>query len=186
MTIIPIHCIHCGHPLPDHVGHQKCGQCNQWNYRNPIPVVALVLRSWEPRCLALHDHAGVLVIRRGIEPCKGQWSFPGGFIDYGESWQQAACRETQEEVGVSLDPQHLTLLDVVTTPSNRMVFFVGNTGRILTSQDAWTSHDLTKDHNDNGEQEILAIDLYHAEDQATQTLCFYSHDTFWKKMEFRP
>jgi ADP-ribose pyrophosphatase YjhB (NUDIX family) len=52
----------------------------------------------------------VLLTRRSINPGKGLWTFPGGFVDFGESVADAARRETLEETGLSVE---LTgLLDV--------------------------------------------------------------------------
>lgn len=52
----------------------------------------------------------VLVIRRGKEPFKGQWSIPGGGLDYGERLTEAVTREVREETGVEI--RLLGLLDV--------------------------------------------------------------------------
>lgn len=51
-----------------------------------------------------------LVIRRGREPLKGQWSIPGGKIEYGEPLHDAVAREVREETGVEI--RVLGLLDV--------------------------------------------------------------------------
>lgn len=45
----------------------------------------------------------VLVAKRGIEPFKGKYDFPGGFLNYGERAEDAAKREMQEEVGIKID-----------------------------------------------------------------------------------
>ena len=42
----------------------------------------------------------VLLVRRGGEPCKGQWAFPGGFLKMDETAEQGALRELQEETGL--------------------------------------------------------------------------------------
>lgn len=52
----------------------------------------------------------VLVIRRGKAPFKGQWSIPGGGLDYGERLADAVMREVREETGVEI--RILGLLDV--------------------------------------------------------------------------
>lgn len=43
----------------------------------------------------------VLLIERGIEPYKGQWAFPGGFVNIDESCEDGALRELQEETGLT-------------------------------------------------------------------------------------
>jgi ADP-ribose pyrophosphatase YjhB (NUDIX family) len=48
-----------------------------------------------------HD-GGLVLLRRGIEPGYGKWVFPGGFVDRGETLEEAAARETREEVGLEV------------------------------------------------------------------------------------
>ena len=43
---------------------------------------------------------GIVLLKRGIEPKLGKWVFPGGYVDRGESVQEAAVRETLEEVNL--------------------------------------------------------------------------------------
>ena len=49
----------------------------------------------------------MLLARRAIEPAHGLWTFPGGYVDWGESVAEAARREMREEVGLDLDPAGL-------------------------------------------------------------------------------
>ena len=50
------------------------------------------------------DDAGrVILLRRGFDPGRGRWTFPGGFVDLGESVESAACRETDEELGIPIE-----------------------------------------------------------------------------------
>jgi 8-oxo-dGTP diphosphatase len=59
--------------------------------RNPVLAVAAVI--W-------NDRREVLLIRRTKEPRKGQWSLPGGKVEFGESLEDAARREVLEETGL--------------------------------------------------------------------------------------
>ena len=61
----------------------------------------------------------VLLVQRGIEPYKGRWAFPGGFMQMDESAEEGALRELQEEKTsgwgwqYSLDKQHGLLLAAI-------------------------------------------------------------------------
>ncbi|MGQ9654299.1 MAG: NUDIX domain-containing protein [Thermodesulfobacteriota bacterium] len=49
----------------------------------------------------------VVLLRRGIEPCLGKWVFPGGFVDRGETVEQAVIRETKEEANLDVEIERL-------------------------------------------------------------------------------
>lgn len=72
-----------GDTLPRHV----CDSCGAIHYRNPRLVVG-TLSVWENR---------ILLCRRAIEPRKGCWTLPAGFMENQESVAEAAARETREE-----------------------------------------------------------------------------------------
>jgi mutator protein MutT len=58
------------------------------------------------------DGERVLLIRRGQEPLKGEWSIPGGAVELGETLEQAVCREVLEETGLSVTAERvLEVLD---------------------------------------------------------------------------
>lgn len=60
-------------------------------------VGAVILRKVQETGLA------VLLIRRGQEPLKGEWSLPGGAVELGETLEQAICREVLEETGLVVE-----------------------------------------------------------------------------------
>ncbi len=69
-----------------------CPRCGFVFYLNP-KVVAGTIPTRDGR---------LLIVRRNIDPSKGKWTFPGGFVDWGESVPAAALRETVEETGLSV------------------------------------------------------------------------------------
>jgi len=69
-----------------------CKRCSYIFYLDP-KVVAGAIFAIENR---------VVLLRRGVEPALGKWVFPGGYVDRGESVEQAAIRETREESDLSI------------------------------------------------------------------------------------
>lgn len=70
---------------------------NGYTYKYPHPAVTT-------DCVILTFHEGklkILLIRRGIEPFKGAWALPGGFLKMDESAEECAVRELREETGVT-------------------------------------------------------------------------------------
>ena len=67
-------------------------------------------------------HAGqVLLVRRGREPLKGQWSLPGGLLEVGESLIAGVAREALEETGLTVEPVELIeLLDSIHREGDRI------------------------------------------------------------------
>jgi ADP-ribose pyrophosphatase YjhB (NUDIX family) len=68
---------------------------------------------------------GVLCVRRAIPPGVGSLAFPGGFVDVGESWQQAAAREAFEEAGVVIDPRSVKTMAVLSAPERPVILIFG-------------------------------------------------------------
>ncbi len=67
-------------------------------------------------------HEGrVLLVQRGREPLKGQWSIPGGLIEIGEMLHEAVVREVREETGLEIEPLELVeLLDRIHREDERV------------------------------------------------------------------
>ena len=86
-------CEDCGAPVQlaiptgDHLPRFVCTACGHIHYRNPRLVVG---------CVPEHEQR-ILLCRRAIEPRRGYWTVPAGFMENGETLQQAAARESHEE-----------------------------------------------------------------------------------------
>jgi ADP-ribose pyrophosphatase YjhB (NUDIX family) len=107
-------CLRCGEPaevsFPRRIACQHCGYTV---YFNPKPVAAAI---------PVDEDGNVILLRRGFEPGRGRWTFPGGFVDLGESVQNAAHREIEEELrmAIELGP----LVGVYSRPEDRVVLIV--------------------------------------------------------------
>ena len=66
---------------------------------------------------------GLLLVRRTNEPGRGKLGLPGGFIELGETWQEAGARELGEETGIRIDASGLRLFDTVSAPDGTLLVF---------------------------------------------------------------
>ena len=81
-------------PADDHgTVRPTCPACGFIAYRNPAPAVGVILERREQ----------IVLVRRKFEPMSGLWSLPAGFMEYGESPEDTARRETLEETGLSIE-----------------------------------------------------------------------------------
>lgn len=72
-----------------------CEACGHVAYVNPRLVVTTI---------PVTDEGEVVLLRRGIEPGRGSWAQPGGFLEVDETVTEAAVRETLEETGLLVRP----------------------------------------------------------------------------------
>jgi ADP-ribose pyrophosphatase YjhB (NUDIX family) len=108
------HCKTCGNPvlyrLPDDGDTKQraiCTVCHAVHYENPLNVVGTI-PIWQSA-----DGPQVLLCQRNIEPRKGLWTLPAGFMELDETTAQGALRETIEEAGAHIVMQELyTVINV--------------------------------------------------------------------------
>jgi ADP-ribose pyrophosphatase YjhB (NUDIX family) len=95
------YCSNCGTSLQFGaiVGEDRdrlsCPECGHIAYVNPRLVVT---------ALPITDAGELVLLRRGIDPGRGYWAQPGGFLEIDETVHQAAIRETREETGLLIEP----------------------------------------------------------------------------------
>ncbi|MFP4016031.1 MAG: NUDIX hydrolase [Halanaerobiales bacterium] len=91
------YCPVCGDELGqdeiDGYMRKHCKHCDFVHYINPKPAVGII--ALKGREIAL--------IKRGVEPGKGNWSLPSGFIESDETAEEACLRELKEETGMTGD-----------------------------------------------------------------------------------
>lgn len=95
------HCTRCGGPLAlgpvdgDPRPRLACAACGHIAYVNPKLVVSTI---------PVTDAGEVVLLRRGYEPGRGWWAQPGGFLEVDETATEGAIRETEEEIGLIVEP----------------------------------------------------------------------------------
>ncbi len=108
-------CSFCGVRFPEGMGWPRtCLACGNTTYRNPLPVAVVLVPVVD---------GGLLLIRRAIEPQVGKLALPGGFVNHGETWQEAAAREVREETGISVAAESIRELGVRSAPDGTILLF---------------------------------------------------------------
>jgi ADP-ribose pyrophosphatase YjhB (NUDIX family) len=122
------HCRNCGtavvYRVPDDGDTREravCPQCHTIHYENPLNVVGTV------------PHLGdkVLLCKRNIEPRKGKWTLPAGFMELEETTAEGAARETVEEAGAKFEMEGLFSILNVARVGQVHLFY---TARLLSDQ----------------------------------------------------
>ena len=90
-----LYCPRCRSDLLGDARHLTCAQCGFFTYATPKPTASAV-------CL---EDDRVLLARRAIEPYRGFWALPGGFVEEDEHPLDTLRREVAEEIGVEVTPR---------------------------------------------------------------------------------
>jgi ADP-ribose pyrophosphatase YjhB (NUDIX family) len=92
-------CPRCGRPPTiTYPRSLTCSHCGYAAFYNPKPVAVAI---------PITAQGEILLMRRGFEPRRGHWSLPGGFVDLGETIEQAAIREVMEELNLRITIERL-------------------------------------------------------------------------------
>ena len=111
-------CSHCGSPVSrkvppgDNLPRFVCDACQAIHYENP-KIVAGCIPEWEDQ---------ILLCRRAIEPKYSLWTVPAGFMEQGETAEQAAAREALEEA--KADVEITSLYAVFSIPHISQVYMM--------------------------------------------------------------
>jgi 8-oxo-dGTP diphosphatase len=98
-------CQVCGHAMIDRWAHGKmrriCPACGFVHFDDPkVAVVAFIERDNR-----------VLLVRRAMNPERGKWALPAGYVDYGEDPREAVIREVREETGLEVEITRLVSVE---------------------------------------------------------------------------
>jgi ADP-ribose pyrophosphatase YjhB (NUDIX family) len=128
----------------------RCPHCGYGAYYNPKPVACAIPRD---------ANGDIVLIRRGFQPRRGHWSMPGGFVDLGESVEDAARRECMEEIGIEVEIG--ALLGVYSDATDRVVV---------------VAYEARTEQSPQTTEEALEVRAFCAEDLPWQRLAFRSDE----------
>jgi ADP-ribose pyrophosphatase YjhB (NUDIX family) len=122
--------------------NQRCPECGRFDNRG-VSIDAVIIHNGK-----------VLLIKRGVEPNKGYWGTPGGYVEWDESAEETVKREVKEEI--NLDVTNVQLVTVSSSPKRHpnqvinIVYLVSvKDGELKHGDDAldakWFSLDLLPD-----------------------------------------
>ncbi len=87
-------------------------KCGYIHYQNP-KIITGTLTTYQDK---------VLLCKRAIEPRNGYWTLPAGFMENGETTQDGAIRETEEEANTNIDINSLRLYTILNVPHMNQVY----------------------------------------------------------------
>jgi ADP-ribose pyrophosphatase YjhB (NUDIX family) len=90
------YCPRCGEAIEKAAGRAHCPACGFVAYANPAPTASALVTDLDGR---------LLLARRAIEPYRGLWDLPGGFLGESEHPLDALRRELREEAGLEIEPR---------------------------------------------------------------------------------
>ena len=150
-------------PKGDNRERDVCSNCGQIFYVSP-KIVVVCIPQWQDK---------ILLCRRAIEPRKGYWCLPGGYLEKGETLEEGAKREVSEETFADVKIHRLFSKTELIHLNLIMFCFLGD----MTSEKYTAGiESLDVDLFDKGQ--ILKLDLAFNSNQLSLDAYFQSHDTF--------
>lgn len=127
MYIRNSHCSFCGGKFASTEWPRKCLDCSNETFLNPIPVVVGILP------VRINNKTGYLVQQRNINPKKGEWALTSGYMNDGETWQEALAREVLEETGLETLPEEYSLSEIGHSTTKSQLLIFGYRRKFITS-----------------------------------------------------
>lgn len=93
-----------------------CVACRRFYYRNPVPATC---------CFVRRAPDELLFAQRAVHPCKGEWTLPGGFVELGETTEEAALRELREETNLRATRARLLGVSTKQSPISGAILVLG-------------------------------------------------------------
>jgi ADP-ribose pyrophosphatase YjhB (NUDIX family) len=136
-------CRKCSHPTSlvviEDSEVQQCAKCGHTEWDPPVPVAVAIISGKKP--------GSIVLVQRGIEPRKGQWCMPAGFLNTGESPSVAAMREGKEESNLDIVVGELPVR-IITPPgrNQNLNFFLAasSSGEMKPGSDALAVGEFTE------------------------------------------
>jgi NAD+ diphosphatase len=88
------YCLRCGHEARSDQNKLSCGNCGLDFYFNPKACTGMILKN---------DKGKILLVERAVNPKKGYWDTPGGFVEENETFEECTIREAKEELGIEIE-----------------------------------------------------------------------------------
>ena len=162
------YCWRCGNELVKKMeeDHERyfCETCDEFVYRNSVPCGGVFV---------IKDNQ-VLLIKRGGEPNKGDWSYPARYLEYNEKPEEGAARELKEETGLKADPEDLELVATIQL-EHPDKYVVGNAytisfdkveGHVRAGDDAEKARFWTPNEMKNSKKELESEKIMDAAEKA--------------------
>ncbi len=93
-----------------------CPDCRRFYYRNPVPAACCFVRRGKDE---------LLFAQRAVHPCKGEWTLPGGFVELGETTEEAVLRELLEETQLRATRGRLIGVSTKQSPGHGAIMVLG-------------------------------------------------------------
>ena len=128
---LPNFCSECGSnqmviriPDGDERPRAVCDNCTTVVYSNPKVVVScVIIKESTDGASSTSRSRSVLLAKRNIEPRKGYWGIPQGYMEHGETTREACVREVHEETGLTIDPASLKFRGLLNVPGSVQIVY---------------------------------------------------------------